>query len=382
MIKREFFKKIHDFVLLHRGITCVALILLSFLIAFMLVAFKPRAKKKPYTKMKVRVSVVEIKKDKYRVELFAMGEVKAKREIKLFPQISGKVSKINPAYDEGALVKKGDVLLEIENADYKSKFDLAKASYEKEEGLQGVAKQEYDFITTQVQNNNQPNSYLALRGPELKQAKANLDMAKLNLDRTVIAAPFDAIVLNKSVDLGQYITPQTMIAELKSSDVFRIEALIPVSKLKWLAGYEKDPLVGKALVYHSSSGKRSGEVIRVLDALKNKSHMGRVLIEINNPLESTKESSNPLFLESFVDVEISGIEISDVYRIERSCLHPGDIVWFEDNLKLGIKKVNVVYRDKNYVYFKDEDSSIKLIVSNIATPVPGIELKVMGEKNE
>lgn len=386
MIKREFLKKIHDFVMLHRGLTCAAIILFAIFLAVLMMVFRPKAKRKPQPKMKVMVNVREVKPENYRVQLFAMGQVKAKREIKLFPQISGKVSKISEAYDEGSLVKEGDVLLEIEQADYRSRFDLAKAAYEKEEGRQGVAKQEYAFLKEQVSEGNTPDAYLALRGPELKTAKANLDIAALNLERTVIRAPYDAIVLNKSVDLGQYITPQTLIAELKSSDVFRIEALLPVSKLKWLEGYASDTAIGNTFVLQVNNGEtvmnREGSVIRVLDTLKSKSHMGRVLIEVKNPLVPSEKNPNPLFLESFVDVVIDGREINNVYRISRSSLRAGDMIWFEDRMKLGIKQVDVVYRDKRYVYFFDKSPSIKLITNDIATPVGGIELKIIGDENE
>lgn len=386
MIKKEFMKKIHDLIMKHRGLTCVIIILSAIFIGFLMMVFRPKAKRKPQPKMKAIVRLAEIKPADYRLKVMAMGQVKAKRSINLFPQVSGKVIKIGSGYDEGALLKKDEIILEIEKADYQSKFDLARAAYEKEEGRQDVARQEYDFLKKQVEEDARPDSYLALRGPQLKEAKANLDMAKLNLERTVVRAPFDAIVLNKKVDLGQYITTQTMIAELKSSDVFRIEALVPVSKLKWLEGYADDHFIGKAFVRQSELQQdvvsREGSVVRVLDALQNKSHMGRVIIEVKDPLIPSEKNSNPLFLESFVNVEIEGKKINNVYRIARKNLHAGDRIWFENDMKLGVKKVNVIYSDKKYVYFSDIASSIKLIVNDIATPVEGIELKIMGKKNE
>lgn len=385
MNKREIFKKIHDLVLAHRGLTCVVIIALAFVLAVLMIILKPRAKRKPIPKMQARVFVNEIKPNDYRVKISAMGEVKAKREVKLFPQVAGKVVKISDAFDEGSIVKKGDILLEIEKDDYQMKLDLAEAKYEKELGRQSVAKQEYEFVKTQVAQKQKVDSYLALRGPELKEAKANLETAKLNLARTVIVAPFDALILNKNVDLGQHINAQTMIAEAYSSDVFRIEALIPVSKLKWFEGYVNDENIGKAYVVETEGNdtvKRDANLIRVLDALKTKSHMGRVLLEVNNPLVPTEKNPNPLFLGSFVKADIFGKNLKNVYRIARSNLHHGDVIWFNDDMTLGVRKVNVVYLDKEYVYFRDDSSSIRLITSDIATPIEGLQLNIVGAKNE
>lgn len=377
--------RIYRLMLAHRGLSCAAIVLAAFFIAVLMMVFRPRAVRKPLERTKMRAVVEVITPKDYRVDILAMGEVMAKREINLFPQVSGQVVKIAEGFDEGTLVRAGDVLLEIEKADYQMQFDMAEANYEKELGRQSVAKKEYDYIRTKVADKKQTDSYLALRGPELKTAKANLETARLNLMRTVVKAPFDALVLDKSVDVGQQINTQTMLAKLYSSDVFRIEASVPVNKLKWLKGYADDKEIGKAYIYKTEGEdtiKREAEVVRVLSALQNNSYMGQIILEIKNPLDTVGQNSSPLFLGSYVNISIAGKILKDAYRIPRKNMHQGDVLWFDNKGKLGIRKLDIIYRDRDYVYFKDTDTNIRLITNNITTPYPGVDLKVVEGENE
>ena len=117
------------------------------------------------------------------------------------------------------------------DAEYAMKLEL---------GHQAVAKREWELL-----NKGKPaqdmEKELALRQPHLNKVRANLAAAEaelktamLDLERTQIRAPFNAMVLSKSVDLGSQVTLQETLAELVGTDTYRIQVSIPVERLEWI----------------------------------------------------------------------------------------------------------------------------------------------------
>jgi len=77
---------------------------------------------------------------------------------------------------------------------------------------------------------------LVAKEPQLEAAraklageKADLRKAKLDLERTRIQAPFNAIVRKKFVDIGSQVSGQEQLAELVGTDSYWIQASIPFS---------------------------------------------------------------------------------------------------------------------------------------------------------
>ena len=77
--------------------------------------------------------------------------------------------------------------------------------------------------------------HLAKAQAALEAAKASLAQAQVNLTRTEVAVPFNAVVVSKSVDIGAMATTQTVLATLAGTDKFWVEAAVPVDRLKWIA---------------------------------------------------------------------------------------------------------------------------------------------------
>ena len=82
---------------------------------------------------------------------------------------------------------------------------------------------------------------LALRIPHLNASKAALlppkqksNAAQLDLKRTTQRAPFNALVRECYVDLGEQVNPQVPLALLTSTDRYHIEASVPIDRLKWI----------------------------------------------------------------------------------------------------------------------------------------------------
>ncbi len=340
------------------------------------------------------VEVINIHKANYKVNIDAMGSVEPARQVDVRSRVSGEVIEVNGNLIPGGIVRGGDVLVHIDDADYQLLLKQKQAAVVQaqtalaiEQGRQSVAERELAMIQ-QYTDAKSIGSPLALRQPqqlqaqaELAKAIAQLDETKLALSRTTINAPFTGLITEKLTAVGAYVTAQQALATLVDTREYWIRATIPVDKLGYLHQGVKGSSV--KIVGLNSDTSVEGKVIRIIGKLDDNSLLAPILISVADPLQLKKNSKpkHQLILGDTVSLLIKGRTLKDIFRIERYLLHDNNTVWlFRDN-KLLIQHIKVLHQDRDYVYFKNDIvPSDKLISSDIATPVAGMSLKLLGDK--
>jgi RND family efflux transporter MFP subunit len=235
---------------------------------------------------------------------------------------------------------------------------------------------------------------LALRKPhltkaraELAAAKANLQQAELDLARTTLRSPFNAIVRSRHVDRGSQVSPQDPLATLVGTDAYWVQAAVPVDRLEWFAlprGPEESP--ADAVVHYGRNGhQREGRVVKLLVDLEPEGRMARVLVSVPDPLDRRRpaESRAPLLIGDYVRVEIQGRTIDGVYRIPRSALRDNTRVWVvTDQARLSIRTVDIAWRDAETVLVRSGlRPGERLIVSDLPSPVDGLRVRLESDKD-
>jgi RND family efflux transporter MFP subunit len=371
---------------------CAAIALAAIGIIYLIHATEPTAQKSGATrKSAALVEVIYPKRGNYRPIITALGTVEPAREIHLSPQVSGQIISIAEGFIPGGFVNKGEVLLGIDPADYlnnlamrQSDLHQAQAELEQERGQQLAAQQEFDLLGEEIE---EANRALILREPQIRSAearveaaKAEFEIAKLDLGRTQLRSPFDAQILSRSVNLGSQVLPGNSLARLVGIDEYWIIASVPQENLQWI----QLPMVGErgAPVEITKSGawgevvSRKGEVKRLIGALDNETRLARLLITIEDPLARQTEGPT-LLLGTIVEAHIAARRLEDVFRLERVYLRRNDTVWIYDEGKLNIREVNVVFRDLHYVYIRDGfEEGEAVVTTNLATIAEGILLRV------
>ena len=155
---------------------------------------------------------------------------------------------------------------------------------------------------------------LALREPQLRSAESNvaaarqaLEKANLDLARTNLRAPFNAVILSKDADLGQVIGAGRPLARLAGTDTFWVEANVPLGHVSFLRDAKSDLGPSDAIIVQRSEGQtseKSGKVIRVMSNLDPVGRMAKLIIAVDKPL-SSKNGELPLFLGAFTDIQVS-----------------------------------------------------------------------------
>jgi RND family efflux transporter MFP subunit len=352
----------------------------------------PQTKKRPPAKWVPLVQVVPLQPTHHQVVLTAMGTVIPARQIVLKSRVAGQILAVHPEFTEGGFLHKGDLVIQLDDADYKlalaeKKSNLVNSEYalELELGRQEVAQKEWQLLSGERKYLDS-ESDLALRKPHLDKANADLEAARaqvekaaLDLERTRITAPFNAIIRSKSVDIGSQVTAQEPLAELVGTDVYWVQASIPVDRLEWIQIPNQAGDAGSSVTVHYSGGHTNeGRVVRLMGDLASEGRMARILVEVKDPLGRQKDSAQrlPLLIGEYVRVEIEGRRLEEVFVVPRTALRDDATVWLlNKDMTLAIHTVIPVWRDADTVILKDDlKAGDQLIVSDLPAPVAGMEV--------
>jgi len=346
----------------------------------------------------ILVQTIDAKKQDRQLIVKGAGTVKASQEISIVPQVSGLITYISPQLVVGGLFNKDDTLFKVEAIDYvlgleKAKAARAKAEYDLAtiEGRARIARSEWQRLNQDT--NTEPNP-LVLYGPQTANAKASLasaqaavDQAQLALDRTELKAPFNSRVKSENIDIGQYVKSGSSIAVLAGTDSVEIAVPLTSENLHWLnIPLQSIPLNGPDAVVSVINSGRShewqGHVLRSTGEVNPKSRMMEIIIEIRDPYGLSNPNSSgrpPLAIGTFVDAQIKGKILKDVFVIPRNTYRDNSTVWLIDNEgKLRIQKVVPVRIEKNEVIIRtgltDGD---QIIATNISGAANGMKLRTM-----
>jgi RND family efflux transporter MFP subunit len=142
------------------------------------------------------------------------------------PRVSGPIINI-PVHDNQE-VKAGDLLFEIDSADYKTALDSAKASVASEEASalqkQQDLDRENDLFQRKVASKQEFQNAFASAQAQLAAARANLRQAELNLGYTKVYAPLDGYLTNINTSPGAYLHTGDQLLALVDSSSFWIAA--------------------------------------------------------------------------------------------------------------------------------------------------------------
>ncbi|MBI4663115.1 MAG: efflux RND transporter periplasmic adaptor subunit [Verrucomicrobia bacterium] len=176
------------------------------------------------------VPVTVFRAEKGRVEDSVVnsraGTVQSRRRAGMSPGIAGLVSEIK--VEKGSRVKKGDVLLRLDDREQQAQVQLAMRSLEAAKALAEQARLEADLaqrlwnrtqslarndVVSETVREQDHTRFLSTQaaskaaGARVLEAEAALEAARATLAKTVIAAPFDGVVLDVTIEVGEWISP-------------------------------------------------------------------------------------------------------------------------------------------------------------------------------
>lgn len=219
----------------------------------------------------------------------ANGKIQPVTEVKISPDVSGEIVKLN--FQEGDIVKKGDLILQIKQDVYISARDRAEASLNavKSQYLQQEAQMKQTELT---HNRNEllfskktipqadyekslaeyriAKSQLKAAEYNVKSAQATLKEAEENLVKTNIYAPMDGTISKLSIEIGERVVGTTQMAGtemLRIADLSRMEVLVDVNEIDIIRLSQKDTAIIEVDAYPGRKFK--GLVTQIANSSKN-----------------------------------------------------------------------------------------------------------------
>ena len=335
-------------------------------VANLFIATGPKAAPVDAEAAQTFVRVQSAKRGEYRPSIRAMGIVQAERSVSLSPEVAGRVKEANHDLVPGGLITKDEPILRVDGRDYSdalamTQADLAAAQLRvrEENTLRKVAEHEWrdrpDGFSDETLAFALREPHLDVAKAQVKSARTRIAKAKRDLGRTLLRAPFDAVVMSETVELGQTVSPAVPVVSLAATDRFRIEVSIPVAQLQELRipGVNTDDAAGStAKIYNEAANDEAvyvGTILRLERAVDQRGRMAKLHIAVDDPMSLGKPAAErplPLLIGSSVRVELVGEPIPGVTVLPRTALQENGQLWvLGPDDTLHSREVNIRWRD-------------------------------------
>jgi RND family efflux transporter MFP subunit len=336
------------------------------------------------------VEVTQVVAYEGRAQIEGTGIIEAEREAALSPEVSGRVRQVSDVLAEGNRVQQGQVLLRIDDTRYRlalrqqqAQVKRAELEVEVERSAGEAARREW-AVSGQAPPADARR--IALRKPQLELAEASVEAAratlasaKLDVERTVLRAPFNATITTKTVERGDYVAPGSVVARLVGTDRFIARVAVPVEELQLVlrAGAEPATAVLTQRLDQHHEIVRTGSVLRVASELDRDSRTAQVLLGIDDPLDPP-EGQQPLLVGAFVTARIEGPELPNAVRVPRRALVEGSDVWVvDDEDRLSRRSLKIVFGDaEEVVVTAGVSPGDRIVVSTMPQALEGMRVTV------
>lgn len=315
----------------------------------------PEEREKGDQERSIKTRVADLESSDYRVEIVSQGDVESHNEISLSAMVSGQIVKLSSNFEVGSYFSKDDVLIEIDDRDYRASANAAQAALQSAKSGLDLAKIEHERTTEGFEGGqlsvvtkaevDQTAAALARAEAALNEASAALDQAKLDLERTKIKAPFDGRVRYKNVGLGQTISPGTVAAVIFAVDYAEVRLPITTRDQRYLTlpemeGSESITVELRDAIDTRSERRWTGEIVRTEGALDPGSLELIAIARINDPF-GLESGEPPLRIGQPVKARIEGALLENVVSIPRGAVRELDQIILVDKTTNFLTKATI-----------------------------------------
>lgn len=297
------------------------------------------------------VSTVPARVTQGAIKVRGGGTVRPSAEVTIAPQVGGRVIWTSPALVSGGRFLENESLLRVDPADYENAVEAAEADVaqrevallEAEENAR-LALDEWRRLAERENLDPTPPNALVTRQPQLdaaaaalRSARARLEDERLALERTWIRAPFNGIVREETVDLGQFVAAGQTVGRLYATDA--VEIVVPLSDNEaalierlWSARAGDSATripVDIVSEYGGTEYAWSGYVDRAEAALDEQTRTVDVVVTVPEPFTPPEDDPGrpPLLIGSYATVDIEGTSFEEYAVVPAAAVRDGDVLW-------------------------------------------------------
>jgi multidrug efflux system membrane fusion protein len=356
---------------LKAAIPVLLVLFVAWAITAVLKATKPEPEKKIRVDLPPSVEVIQVTPGEFQITIPTRGEVRARTRSVLIPEVPGRIISVAKDFRDGGFFEKDEILVEIDPRDYQTAATVATSNVAEAQNAyaQEMARAAQAEENWRLLGKGKTANDLALRVPQLTEAKARvdsavarLDQAETDLERTRVRAPYAGRILEQLVDVGQFVNTGTSLARIFAVDY--AEVRLPLTSQQ--AGFidlpedfrgdttptDKEQLPGVTLTKQHGIQKHSwhGKIIRTESAIDTRTRQLVVVAQVDDPYRRREDGTPPFRIGDFFEAEISGKLMQDVYTIPRTAVREGDkVIVIDAENRLRYREIEIIWGDRDNV---------------------------------
>lgn len=376
------------------------------------------------------------------------GTVAPERVWSAAPQVAGRVEYVHPNFKVGALVEAGTELVRISPSDYELAVRQAEANIRagkarleelKVQRLNTEQSLELERRSTKIkQDELARKTRLAERGAvseasvddvqrellaqrareqELQNSlrllptqitvqeeqiavyEAELETARLNLERTKITVPFDARIAEANVEVAQFVGVGATLGSADAIDAAEVTAQIPVKRFRKFIeltlpqGFKPPTLTNDVLktIFQKfgwtakirldrtdDTDPWDARVVRTSDTINPDTRTVGVIVTVDKPYKLAVPGVKPPLVKGmFVEVELEGKPAPAQLVIPRAALHGGEVYVVDSDNRLEVRPVEVRYTQQDVALISTGlRAGDRVVLTDLSPAIPGMLLEV------
>ncbi|MEZ5450729.1 MAG: hypothetical protein R3E89_17730 [Thiolinea sp.] len=259
--------------------------------------------------------------------------------------------------------------------------------------------QQQQAVNQQKQNVANLEGQLATFDSRRNSLQANNDLTRTqlqqqerNLERTRIYAPYDGRILEQRVDIGQYVSPNSVLGVLYATDYVEVDMPLTLAQFSLLnipdalSGEEPDftalPQVKFTLPFDRNGQSWSGYVTGTRAALNEQSRQITVVARIDNPFQRSSDNTMALKIGQYLNAEIEGRTFENVFVLPPVAVRQNEeVLQMRDN-QVHIAPIEVLWsNEQDVVLTSSEDlGAAPIIMTALGQATQGLKVALPGQK--
>jgi RND family efflux transporter MFP subunit len=233
---------------------------------------------------------------------------------------------------------------------------------------------------------------------QLALFQAQLETARLDLERTTIRAPFNCRIAEVHVEQTQFAAKGKVLVVADSTDVSEVAAQLPVGKMvNLIPPGMKIPTEPGAIMRNlpeilplkaevrlrggTLDARWQARFARINDAIDPKTRTVGIIVAVDDPYRQAIPGVRPPLVKGmFVEVELSGEPRPGQVVVPRAALHDGHAYVVDENKRLRKRAVVVAFRQSNFAVVKSGlDAGDTIVISDVVPAIEGMLLEPVAD---
>ena len=301
------------------------------------------------------VSVIEPTPTGQALTVELTGSVSLSERARLKSEVAGRVAWVSPKLGNGGSIDANETFVRIDPAEYELRVEVAEMAVKAAEARVRIERTRGEEAAKAFASANpgaeisdwvHRKPFIAKAQARLMKSRAELDLARLQLERTNISLPYPSRVIRSRIEVGEYVGPDPsgespLLGVVYRTRALQIDAPIEPNDLQYL-----DPVIGRSAQVRTRGGTYDAEVVRVSSVVAPQSRLATVFLRFS---EDHAPDSLPL-PGTFARIAIAGPSYEDVYVLPESALQEHGSVWVvQDGTLRGFEPETLGRTDEGWV---------------------------------